>query len=163
MRDVDQADVDELQRLLESVPGYAERITGYPPGPSDALSALIGCPPEFDPRDKWDVGLWSDGDLVAFADVLRGYPSADVAYVGLLIVRGDRHGRGFGRLLHDRVMDRLLAHGGMRRMRLGIIATNASVAQPFWSTLGYRPTGEEKPYRYDKLTSTVTIWERDLG
>ena len=51
---------------------------------------------------------------------------------------------------------------GLQRLRLGIVETNAAVAQPFWTALGYRPTGEVKPYRYDKLTSTVALWERPL-
>lgn len=31
VRDLGADDVDALQRVLESVPDYAERITGYPP------------------------------------------------------------------------------------------------------------------------------------
>ena len=56
VRDLAADDVDALQRLLESVPTYSERVTGYPPGPSDALSALITVPPGFDPRASWASG-----------------------------------------------------------------------------------------------------------
>lgn len=51
---------------------------------------------------------------------------------------------------------------GVGRLRLGIVATNAAVAEPFWRALGYTPTGETKPYRYDHLESTVALWERPL-
>lgn len=50
----------------------------------------------------------------------------------------------------------------VERLRLGVVATNASVAEPFWRALGYEPTGEEQPYRYDHLVSTVALWERPL-
>lgn len=164
-------DVAALQDLLESVPDYAERITGYPPGPSDGLSALIGVPDGFDPSGKHGLGLWDGDRLVAFADVLLGYPAPEVAYIGLLVVRGGAHGQGLGRAMHDEVVAFARASVGVgvpassvpiTRLRLGIVATNADVAEPFWRSLGYEPTGETKPYRYDRLESTVTLWERPL-
>jgi GNAT superfamily N-acetyltransferase len=161
-------DVAALQDLLESVPDYALRITGYPPGPSDGLSALLSVPDGFDPVGKVGLGLWEGERLVAFADVLLGYPSLSVAYIGLLVVRGGEQGRGLGRAMHVAVVERVRAASGRsgmersRRLRLGIVASNASVAEPFWRALGYEPTGEEKPYRYDHLVSTVALWERAL-
>lgn len=153
-------DVEALQGLLESVPSYAERITGYPPGRSDGLSALITVPDGFDPSDKHGLGLWDGDELVAFADVLVGYPDPAVAFVGLLVVRGGAHRRGLGRRMHDAVVDLARSASTVTRLRLGIVATNAAVAEPFWRALGYEPTGETKPYRYDHLRSTVALWER---
>jgi len=157
-------DVDALQDLLESVPDYAERITGYPPGPSDGVSALIAVPDGFDPAGKHGLGLWDGDELVAFADVLVGYPAPSVAFVGLLVVRGGRHGGGIGWTMHEAVVRfvRQASGGAVDRLRLGIVDTNASVAEPFWRALGYAPTGERKPYRYDRLESTVALWERAL-
>lgn len=162
VRELGPDDVAALQGLLESVPDYAARITGYPPGPSDGLSALVSVPDGFDPAGKSGTGLWDGPELVAFADVLVGYPSDAVAFIGLLVVRGDRGRRGLGRAMHDAVVDQLRATPGTERLRLGIVATNATVAEPFWRALGYEPTGERKPYRYDHLTSTVALWERRL-
>ncbi len=156
-------DVDAVQELLESVPSYAERITGYPPGPSDGLSALISVPDGFDPEGKYGLGLWDGEVLVAFADVLVGYPDAAAVFVGLLVVRGDRQGSGIGRAMHDALVAWVRGRAAStRRLRLGIVATNAEVAEPFWQALGYAPTGEVKPYRYDRLVSTVALWERPL-
>jgi GNAT superfamily N-acetyltransferase len=154
-------DVDALQELLESVPDYAERITGYPPGAADGLSTLMIVPPDFDPDRKLGLGLWDGGALVAFADLLLGYPQAGVGYLGLLIVHGSRQHQGLGRAMHEEVV-REAAQARLERLRLGIVATNAEVAQPFWAALGYRATGEVRPYRYDRLTSTVALWERPL-
>ncbi|MDK8174154.1 GNAT family N-acetyltransferase [Curtobacterium citreum] len=156
------ADVAALQDLLESAPDYTERITGYPPGPSDALSALISVPEGFDPVGKHGWGLFDGDRLVAFADVLLGYPDPGAAFVGLLLVRGDRQGQGLGRALHEAVVVRVRSVPGVGRLRLGIVATNAAVAEPFWRALGYTPTGETKPYRYDRLESAVALWERPL-
>ncbi|TDN42300.1 acetyltransferase (GNAT) family protein [Curtobacterium flaccumfaciens] len=167
VRDLGVDDVDALQELLETVPDYAERITGYPPGPSDGLSALLSVPEGFDPDGpgavgKYGIGLWDDSELLAFADLLIGYPSASFAFIGLLIVRGDRQQEGLGAVMHDAVVERARSAPGVARLRLGIVATNTAVAEPFWRALGYEPTGERKPYRYDHLESAVALWERPL-
>ena len=170
VRDLGADDVDALQGLLESVPDYAERITGYPPGPSDGLSALLSVPDGFgaggpgvggrDASGKYGIGLWDGPQLVAFADVLIGYPSSSFAFIGLLVVRGDRQQEGLGAAMHEAVVDRARSAPGVARLRLGIVATNAEAAEPFWRALGYEPTSERKPYRYDHLESTVALWER---
>jgi hypothetical protein len=33
---------------------------------------------------------------------------------------------------------------------------------PFWSKLGFAPTGEVKPYRYGRVESHVTVLEKPL-
>ena len=163
VRDLTSNDVGMLQGLLESVPDYAERITGYPPGPSDALSALISVPPELDAANKHGIGLWEGDALVAFVDVLIGYPDADAAHIGLLVVRGDRQGTGLGRELHNAILERVRTQSCVKRLRLGIVETNAAVAEPFWRSLGYLPTGQRKAYRYDQLISSVDLWERSVS
>lgn len=86
IRDLVSTDVDALHALLESAPSYSERVTGYPPGPSDALSALIAVPPALHQAHKRSIRLRDGDDLVAFADVLFGHPRPETAYIGLLIV-----------------------------------------------------------------------------
>lgn len=162
VRHLEQGDVDALQALIESFPAYAERVTGLPPGPSDALSALISVPPDFDPSGKRGIGLWEDGVLIAFADVLIGWPDPMTAHIGLLIVHGAHHGQGLGRRLHDAVLERVRQEAGATTVRLSIVERNAAHAERFWRALGYAPTGEVKPYRYDRVQSTVTIWERPV-
>ena len=163
IRDLEQGDVDALQQLLESLPDYAERATGSPPGPSEALSVLIEAPDGFDPACKRAIGLWNGDRLVAFADVLMGYPNAETAFIGLLAVAGDCHRTGLGRLIHQSVVER--ARGECNadgNLRLAILDTNKDVAEPFWRSLGYAPTGESVPYQRGTVASTVALWERPI-
>jgi GNAT superfamily N-acetyltransferase len=120
-------------------------------------------PPTLDQSHKLSIGLWGRSVFVAFADVLLGHPGPETAYIGLLIVHDAHRGRGMGRTLHDAVLDRAQAQGFITTMRLGIIDTVASDAEPFWRALGYIPTGERKTYRYDRLSSHVSMWERPLA
>ena len=163
MRDLGVDDVVALQCLLESAPDYSKRVTGHPPDPSDATSTLTLVPDGFDPAGKRAIGLWQDNELVGFADVLIGYPDAATAFIGLLIVRGDRHREGLGRLLHQAVVERAREEcGADGQLRLAILDTNKEVADPFWQALGYVPTGETKPYQSGNLVSAVALWQRPI-
>lgn len=164
LRPDDARDVAALQELLESAPDYTRRITGHDPGPSDAREVLSARPPGLDRVRKLAIGLWSAHDaLVGFADVLRGWPRAEVAHLGLLVVHGAHRGSGLGRTLHDAVVEQAVTWEGIDTLRLGIVATNAQVAEPFWRSCGYAPTGEVKPYAAGTVTSSTAIWERSLA
>ena len=155
-------DVDALQRLLELDPGYSERVTGYPPGPSDALSALISRPETVAEDHKHGHGLWLDGALTAFIDTVEGYPDDLTATIGLVMVAPAARREGLGTRLHDAVMGEMHQRG-IRTMRMPIVATVATDAEPFARSAGYRPTGEVKEHRYSQLESTVAIWSRSCG
>ncbi|WP_442860495.1 GNAT family N-acetyltransferase [Arthrobacter sp. zg-Y820] len=88
--------------------------------------------------------MWNGADLVAFADILFGYPDPAAAYIGLFIVHGDHPGKGLGRELHDAVLARVHRQSSAERLRLGIVEKNAAAAEPFWRALGCLPTGERK-------------------
>lgn len=158
-------DVEALQALLESAPDYSRRITGNDPRPSDSREVLEALPPGFDSRCKLDIGLWGEypDQLIGFADVLHGWPRSHVAHIGLLVVHAAHRGRGIGSQLHDGVVERAVHWGDVDVLRLGIVATNAAVAEPFWQALGYRPTGEVTPYVSGDVRSLTAIWERALA
>jgi GNAT superfamily N-acetyltransferase len=158
IRRFDPDEEGALQALLESDPAYAERITGAPPGPSDALSLLIGRPEGVDPADKVVLGGWEGERLVGVLDLIRGYPDADRVFVGLLLIDPSARGRGLGREL----LGAIEAHRGSASVaRLSIVDANAGVTG-FWEREGFRPTGETRPWRYGRVESVSRLFERPL-
>lgn len=159
LRVLGEPDVEALQALLESDHAYTARVTGYPPGPSDALSLLLMRPEGLAEERKAVFG----GFLVSVLDVLRGYPDEEFAFLGLLLVRGDRQGEGIGAVTVGRFVDDAAREWPeVRRLRLAVVDTNAEVAPEFWRRLGFEPTGEVKPYRYHGLESVTRLGERAL-
>jgi ribosomal protein S18 acetylase RimI-like enzyme len=156
-------DVDAVQELIESDPGYTERVTGYPPGPSDAQSLLMMRPEELPETCKVVLGAFDGSELVALVDLLRGFPNAQTGYVGLLEVHGKHQGRGYGGQVYD-LVERYVASTWpeVRTLRLAVVDTNADVAAGFWQRQGFAPTGEVRPYRYDKLESQARLYEKQL-
>jgi len=158
---VAQADVDAVQLLLESEPGYSERVTGYPPGPSDGLSLLIGRPEGVPDEDKIVLGGWWKGSsLVSVVDVLRHWPTDDTAHIGLLLVDRRRQGEGLGRRTLTALYAQARTWDRVHRWRISVVRTNDHVL-PFWHRMGYAATGEIKSYRYDHIRSEVMILTRD--
>ncbi|MFG1627870.1 GNAT family N-acetyltransferase [Kribbella sp. NPDC049227] len=163
LRPIAVEDVEALQELIESDPGYTERVTGYPPGPADAQSLLLMRPDGLAEDAKVVLGSFQDGRLVAVADLLRGFPNDHTAYIGLLEVHWNHQGLGLGRVTFDLVQRYVeTSWPEVRTLRLAIVATNAHVATAFWLRQGFEPTGEERPYRYDKLETTARLYEKQL-
>ncbi|TDO35874.1 acetyltransferase (GNAT) family protein [Kribbella sp. VKM Ac-2527] len=157
-------DVGQVQELIESDAGYTERITGYPPGAADAQSLLMGRPEGVAEDAKVVLGVFDGARLVAVADLLRGYPVEGKAFIGLLEMHGEYQGRGVGRAAYG-LVERYVGDSWpeVRTLRLAVVDTNAEVAEGFWRRQGFEPTGEEKTYQYDKLVSTVRLYEKKVG
>ena len=158
----------DLQQLLESDPGYTERVTGYPPMPSDALSLTVVRPEGFDPEAKYVLCGWRPGwggrdELASVVDVLRGYPDPGCAFVGLLLVRFELQGTGLGRETWQAV-ERLTADWPeINRFRLAVVETNARTAMPFWQAMGFRETGERQPHQVLEEPTAAILMEKAIG
>jgi uncharacterized protein len=163
LRPVTPDDVDALQELIESDPGYTERITGYPPGPADAQSLLMMRPEGLAEDAKLVLGGFVDDRLVAVVDLLRGFPNDHTAYIGLLEVHWNHQGTGLGKAAYEEVQRYVeTSWPEIDTLRLAIVDTNARIATGFWQKVGFTATGEERPYRYDKLESTARLYEKPL-
>ena len=159
----DADEMAELQRVLEAAPGYAQRVTGLPPGASDAQSTFSMLPPGKSYDDKFVYGIERDGSMVGCIDVVRGWPDDATAVLGLLLVDERLHRRGIGAAAYRLLEDIVTAWPECRRMRLNIVARNEAVALPFWTRMGFTPTGETKPHRYANVESTTAIYGKTLA
>ncbi|TDW97824.1 GNAT family N-acetyltransferase [Kribbella sp. VKM Ac-2566] len=164
LRAIGVGDVGGLQELIESDPGYTERVTGYPPGESDAQSLLMMRPEGLAEDAKVVLGAFAGQQLVAVVDLLRGFPNERTAFIGLLEVHSAHQGRGSGRATYELVQRYVeTTWPEIRTMRLAVVDTNAQVATGFWRRLGFEATGEVRPYRYDKLESSARLYEKQLA
>lgn len=81
------------------------------------------------------LGIDRQGAALAVLDVLEGHPSAEVCWIGLLLVHARAHRKGVGRQLVSALMD-AAKEGGYRALRLGVIAGN-DAAVAFWQSFGF--------------------------
>jgi GNAT superfamily N-acetyltransferase len=154
------AEMAELQAVLEGAPRYAERLTGAPPGWADALSTYTALPEGKTYDDKFVFGLYAEGKMVGCADLIRDWPRRGSAHLGLLLIAEAFQGRGYGRAA-CREVESVARGWHAERLRIGVLRVNEEVL-PFWNKLGFRATGEVKPYRYGPVVSETSILEKPL-
>lgn len=139
-RKLTEADVpDILDLYLENT----EYFKHCPPSPTretvkEDLSAL---PPGKEAADKYFIGIFDGGFLVAVMYLIDRYPDDRTAFVGLIMVSKGCQRKGVGAYI-VKALSQKLRTAGYRRIRLGYIKTNLS-AQGFWLKQGFRPTGAE--------------------
>lgn len=80
----------KLQEVLEAAPTYFERVMGYSPGPSEALSTYTILPPGKTYADKSVFGVYLGENMIGCIDIFRGHPNSETAYLGLLLLREDQ-------------------------------------------------------------------------
>jgi len=151
----------ELQRVLEGAPVYADRVTGLPPGHSDAENLCMMLPDGKSYDDKFVYGVYRGTGMVGCADLIRGYPNARTAHIGLLLIAEQYQRQGLGRRAYELLEQIVRAWGTCEKVRIGVVGTNEDVI-PFWSRQGFQPTGEVRPYHYGRITSETFILEKLL-
>jgi GNAT superfamily N-acetyltransferase len=154
------AEMRELQRVLEEAPVYAHRITGVPPGRADAQSLYTVLPDGKSYADKFVFAIDRENEMVGCADLIRGYPDPATAMLGLLLVSERYRREAIGSRAYA-LLEQYIKDWRCRRVRIGVVRSNAEVI-PFWTRLGFEPTGEVKPYRYGSVASETVVLQKSL-
>ncbi|MGV3078970.1 GNAT family N-acetyltransferase [Streptococcus sp. 32226D021BW] len=135
-----EVDLEQVLALYQTNPLYFEH---FPPLPSleSLANDLVDCPPGKSLSDKYFLGFWEHNRLVAILDLIDGYPTAEIAYIGLFMIDANLSGQGLG----SRIMAELLPQLATRfkKVRLGYVESNPQSSY-FWSKVGFCPTGEVK-------------------
>lgn len=157
VRELSVADAPRVWAVLSDDGGFSQRVEGRSPQFGDVEALFTTLPPNVDAPRKHVIGMFQDAALVAVADIVQGWPDDRTNYIGLLQVGAPHQGQGFAGHLHERIVSSYPAS----RWRLSVVGTNAQVI-PFWRSLGYEPTGEEKPwFNAGGQQQTALIFERN--
>ncbi len=134
-----EEDLAEVLALCRGNPQYYRRC---PPGVSlESLRAdLRALPPGKTARDKYYVGFYEGGLLVAVADLILGYPDDETVFIGFFMVDAKRQGKGIG----SAVIAEMLAclKWEYRCAKLGYMAGNRQSGN-FWKKNGFAESGTD--------------------
>ncbi|MGQ4273244.1 GNAT family N-acetyltransferase [Terrihabitans sp. B22-R8] len=121
---------------------------------------MTSLPPGYSPQHKHSFVARRDGLPVGLLDVLRDYPLAGTAFIGLLAVRESVQGSGAGRaLVHEA---ETFARDVLKANVLRLAVVEANPVAGFWTKIGFRPTGEVRPYEGEAVTSRAVLMEKEL-
>ncbi|MFD3330864.1 GNAT family N-acetyltransferase [Streptomyces sp. NPDC058701] len=142
-------DIAEVVGIYTSNPEYGRASGEYDPARVQAhqveaeLRADTGTG-GFDVLLAREVG----GQVVGLASILRQHPKDGYPWIGLLMVHGDQHRQGHGRLLADLIEERLRAQD-RSGVRLAVLENNPT-ALAFWRSLGWQEIDRRPDVQYGR-------------
>lgn len=112
-------------------------------------------PPRKTLEDKFYIGFYEDGHLVAVMDLILGYPNDLTIFIGFFMMNKKYQGKGIGSLIMEEVFDYFMSD--YKYVRLGYVSGNKE-SEGFWLKNHFHPTGvvvKEEAY-------SIVVLERKL-
>ena len=100
-------------------------------------SDMSALPDNVDFKDKYYVGYFKDGKLIAILDLIDGYPKKDIVFIGFFMVDSTIQKSGMGSAIVKELIDYLTTLE-YEEVRLGWINGNPQ-AEHFWIKNGFCP------------------------
>lgn len=91
-------------------------------------------------EDKYFLGYYKNGNLIAILDLIIGYPNISTAYIGFFMTDICVQGKGVGTEIIDNLCD-YLKMAGFQRVELAWVKGNAQ-SEKFWIKNHFLPIGE---------------------
>ena len=151
-----EEDAEQVYQLELGNPQY---FFHCPPEPSIAsvIDDMHALPPDKTLNDKYYVGFYEGGNLIAIMDLILNYPEVHIAYIGLFMMDRAHQGKGTGSLIIEECLSCLQEYG-FQYVRLGYMKGNAQ-SRHFWKKNHFLPAGEEKR----NVRGVVVLMERKIG
>lgn len=94
--------------------------------------------------DKFFLGFFKEESLIAFMDLILGYPSEETAYIGLFMVSAGYQGGGVGSAIVRECIS-YLCGAGYTKFRLGTDIGNPQ-SNAFWMKNGFVQVRKKEKY-----------------
>ncbi|MFM8268396.1 MAG: GNAT family N-acetyltransferase [Ilumatobacteraceae bacterium] len=156
-------DAPLLQGLFDASPYFALITDGAPYPPTAGRDEFYALPPGRDLRDKNIIGFFDRRDwttLIAALESLQRYPDDHCWWIGLLLVRPDRRGRGLGTEIVT-AFERAAERAAFRTIRLSVVADNTR-GMKFWTDHGYELERITEPRQFTQKTQAVHVFVKHL-
>ncbi len=148
-------DADEILDLCLGNPQFYH-YSGARAEKEQILDDLHVTPPGIGTEDKYYVGFYREGELIAVMDLIDGYPEKDIAFIGFFMMKKSSQGQGIGTQIIEEV-SAYLKRNGKKAIRLGIDKGNPQSFH-FWKKNGFLVTRE-----VERNGRVVLYAERRIG
>lgn len=155
IRKLNEADIEDVLKVMQKNPLFFQYC---PPmatrrSISEDMKAL---PPGTTDEDKYYIGYYKDGSLIAIMDLILNFPNQETAFIGFFMMNKDFQGKGNGTEI-IRECCAGLREEGYRYIRLGFTKGNPQ-SEAFWLKNGFVRTGvEDVQERY-----TVVVLQKEI-
>jgi RimJ/RimL family protein N-acetyltransferase len=150
-----------LQELLNNVPDYTRRCRAEEQGACTPAELMQQIPEGVAPEQKKLYGIFFNHRMIGCLDLVKGYPDAKTAFVGILLIAEDVQGAGLGSEAFKECEKMIRSEEGFDRIRIGVMRTNDFV-QNFWRKMGFRKTGDSQNFEAGSLRTKIFFMEKSL-
>lgn len=91
---------------------------------------------EFLNQDTESYLVFLENKYIGIIDFLKNNPSDNCPWIGLLMIHGEFHHKGYGRVVYN-LFEEKLKQQNFEKVRIGILQEN-TIAQKFWKSLGFK-------------------------
>ena len=130
-------DLDAVEDLYARAADYWILADRRPPDRQKAAEVFTDPPPNCDPSASHRLGLFQAGMLVGVAELSFGFPAAQDAYLGLMLLDAGRRSQGLGAVLLAEVQTRAAP---APHLYLAVLQANPR-GRAFWERHGFTDTG----------------------
>lgn len=153
---------DLVLSLFECAPDYFTKVEGCLPSMGTVHEAILGKPRTPGPDYKKEfLIIRLNGRAIGTVELHVNHPDRSMSYIGLLLIREDLKGKGFGRACYQAVERYLRDRYESKFIRLGISEKND--VSGFWSKLGFRSNGRTYVWEGEAQASNVFEYEKTLS
>lgn len=142
VRELAESDVGIIMELCSQNPLFYQY---HPPFATEKsiLEDMEALPPGKGRQDKYYMGFFLFGELIAVLDLILSYPQEKCAYFGFFMMNQRYQGKGIGSEIIRGCCDALAAWG-MDRIRLAVDRGNPQ-SESFWRKNQFARTDEGDP------------------
>jgi RimJ/RimL family protein N-acetyltransferase len=147
--------------VFESSPSYFLKVEGRRASLSTAEEAITCHPRQTGESYRKEMLLIREGSRpIGTAELHVHHPEPGVVYIGLLIIREDLFGKGYGRRAYDAVERYLRERYGCVKVRLGV--SDDHDVSGFWRKVGFTSNGRDYSYEGETKANNVVEYEKLL-
>lgn len=140
VRKLQKNDIDQIYDLCTKNHLYYQYCPPYVTRKSIELD-MSALPDNVDFKDKYYVGYFKNGKLIAILDLIDGYPKKDIVFIGFFMVDSTIQKSGIGSAIVNELIDYLTTLE-YKEVRLGWINGNPQ-PEHFWIKNGFCPIKED--------------------
>lgn len=146
-----RADMDavEVLDLMQRAADYMLLEYGRAPDHAQVQDFFNACVPGGDVAEAVKLGAEMGGRLHGIAEMSFGYPEADDAYIGLVLLDKGARGHGLGRRIVTE-LNEIACTRGAKRLLVAVLEANQT-GMAFWQNAGFVPEKIFEPQADDPL------------
>lgn len=133
------ADLDAVAAFYTRAADYWLLADRKAPDRQKARDYFTDGPPGCDPATSYRLGMFGGADLIGVAELSFGFPLAEDAYLGLMLLDPDARGQGHGAAFLAQV-EALACSRHCARLYLAVLEENLA-GRRFWIARGFERTG----------------------